>query len=131
MTKGTANKRARQEALIQLGKDLTRRSHSHCELCGKGGTRLAAIEVPPLPTEPDLEHSIFICEQCQEEMDPKNLRSQYWRFLETAIWSELPPVQITAVRLTRQFSNQGENWATTLLESLYLEPDIIDWLDGS
>ncbi|MEN8257388.1 MAG: phnA protein [Thermodesulfobacteriota bacterium] len=131
MAKGEANKRARQEALTHLGKDLTRRSHSHCELCGKGGTRLGAVEVAPLPAEPDLEHSIFICEQCQEAMSPNNLSPQYWRFLETAIWSDLPPVQITAVRLTRQFSTQGEDWATTLLESLYLEPAIIEWLDGS
>ena len=131
MSKGHTNKGARQEALLSLGKDLTRRSHSHCELCGKGGTRLEAVEVAPLPPEPDLEQALFICEQCREAMDPKNLPPQYWRFLETVIWSDLPPAQVTAVRLTRRLSSQGEGWATSLLEGLYLEPEIAKWLEES
>lgn len=129
MAKGVDRKKARQEGLTQLGKDLTRRSHAHCELCGHGGTGLEAMEVAPLPDKPALERTIFICNQCQEAMSPKSLTAQYWRFLETAIWSDLPPAQVTAVRLTRKLSDQGENWATTLLESLYLEPAIKAWLD--
>lgn len=39
--------RARPDDLAQLGKDLVRRSHAHCELCGKGGRALAPHEVPP------------------------------------------------------------------------------------
>ncbi len=131
MAKGLTPKRARLDALAQLGKDLTRRSRAHCELCGHGQTRLGALEVAPLPGEPDMAHTIFICEPCQEAMGPKDLDRQYWRFLETAIWSDLPPVQVTAVRLSRQLSAQGEDWATSLLEGLYLEPGIIEWLNES
>ncbi len=131
MAKGLPNKRARLDELTQLGKDLTRRSRAHCELCGHGGTSLAAFEVAPLPAAPSLEQTIFICDSCQKGMQAKDLSRQYWRFLETAIWSDLPPVQVTAVRLTRQLSAQGEDWATTLLDGLYLQPHIIEWLDKS
>lgn len=131
MTKGLTNKRARLDDLAQLGKDLTRRSRAHCELCGQGGTRLDAFEVTPLPAKPTLEHTLFICEQCRQEMTPKELNRQYWRFLETSIWSDLPPVQVTAVRLTRQLSAQGEDWATSHLEGLYLSPATIEWLGDS
>lgn len=131
MAKGVTKKQARLDELALLGKDLTRRSRAHCELCGHGGTRLEALEIAPLAEEPTLEHTIFICEQCRESMHPKKLNHQYWRFLETAIWSDLPAVQVTAVKLTRQLSAQGEDWASSLLESLYLDPAIIDWLDTS
>ncbi len=131
MAKGVTYKRARLDALAHLGKDLTRRSHAHCELCGHGDTRLDAVEVAPLPAEPNMEHTLFICEHCQKAMSPKGLNHQYWRFLETVIWSDMPAVQVTAVRLTRQLSAQGQDWATSLLEGLYLEPTIMEWLDES
>lgn len=131
MAKGLTKKMARLDDLGRLGKDLTRRSRAHCELCSKGGNRLNAVEVGPLPEEPDQEHTLFICEQCRQAMKPGDLSGQYWRFLETAIWSDLAPVQITAVRLTRQLSAQGHDWATSLLEGLYLEPAIVEWLDES
>jgi protein PhnA len=129
MAKGQANKKSRLDELGNLGKDLTRRSHAHCELCGKGGTRLDALEVSPLPPAPRLEQTIFICEECRGEMTSKELNNQYWRFLETVVWSDLPPVQVTAVRLARQLSAQGEDWATSLLEGLYLEQATIEWLN--
>ncbi len=127
MTKKLSAKKARLDDLALLGKDLTRRSHAHCELCGHGGTRLAALEVDPLPPEPELAHTLFLCGQCRLAMTPKELNGQYWRFLETAIWSDLPPAQVTAVRLTRRLSSQGEDWARSLLDGLYLEPAILDW----
>ncbi|MBU0681850.1 MAG: phnA protein [Proteobacteria bacterium] len=129
MAKGVSNKKARIDALAHLGKDLTRRCRAHCELCGHGNRGLEALEVEPLPAEPDLDHTMFICEQCRQAMRPKELNHQYWRFLETTIWSDLPAVQVTAVRLTRRLSVQGEEWATSLLEGLYLSPAIIEWLN--
>lgn len=131
MAKGLTKKKERLDDLAQLGKDLTRRSRAHCELCGIGRTRLDAWEVAPLPAQPDMEHTLFICEQCRGAMTPKELNHKYWRFLETVIWSDSPAVQVTAVRLTRQLSTQGEAWATSLLEGLYLETSIIEWLDKS
>jgi protein PhnA len=89
------------------------------------------VEIAPLPAEPDLDHSLFLCEQCRQAMQADKLDHQYWRFLETAIWSDLPQVQVTAVRLTRQLSAAGEGWATSLLEELYLSPVISEWLDKS
>lgn len=122
--------RARPDDLAQLGKDLVRRSHAHCELCGKGGRALAPHEVPPLPPRPELEHTIMICGQCQDELACGELNPLYWRFLETVVWSDLPAVQVTAVRLVRRLNEQGESWATALLDTLYLEPAIGQWLDA-
>lgn len=123
--------RARLDDLAHLGKDLVRRSHAHCELCGNGGRALEPHEVPPLPPRPQLEHTIMICGQCRDELTCGELNPLYWRFLGTVVWSDLPAVQVTAVRLVRRLNKQGENWAAALLDTLYLDPLVCQWLDAS
>ena len=60
MAKGLDQHRERLEALALLGKDLTRRAGSKCELCETAGAKLQIHEVPPVPSEPELEGCIFI-----------------------------------------------------------------------
>lgn len=130
MASGHQQHMQRQEALEALGRPLVRRAHARCELCGATHRQLAALEVPPLPEAPDVDHAIFICELCRDEMNAKVLRSDYWHFLESVIWSDIPPVQIVAVRLCRELAAKGVSWATETLAVLYLAPEIEKDLDG-
>jgi protein PhnA len=118
----------RQDAIANLGRDLTRRSKAKCELCNASGKRLFAMEVEPLPHQPDTEHSVFLCERCSDDMARETLDPTRWHFLESLVWSEIAPVQVTAVRLCRRLQDQGVDWAEDVLSNLYLSPEIEAWL---
>lgn len=127
MAKGLDQHRARLDALSLLGKDLTRRAGSKCELCDASGVKLQIHEVAPVPAEPDIEHCIFICGTCKEQIDtPKRREPDHWRCLNTSVWSEVPAVQVQAVRMLRALDQH--DWAKDLLEMLYLNPEIEEWL---
>ena len=113
---------------VVAGRDLTRRSKAHCELCGAAGERLFAVEVEPLPDQPDPDHAVFLCEQCRDGSDGGELDPSRWRFLESAVWSEIPAVQVTAVRVCIRLENAGIGWAADVLAGLYLSPEVEAWL---
>ena len=50
------------------------------------------------------------------------------RFLESVIWSEIPVVQVTAVRLCRMLAEDGVDWAAQVLDTVYLSPEVESWL---
>jgi len=113
---------AHQAALHALGKRLSRRARSHCELCDAAGVRLDVIEVEGSPEEePSEAWALLLCERCaalvqgRSHDDPDTLR-----FLATAVWSELQPVQIAAVRALRKVDAP---WAREALEGLWLDDD--------
>ena len=113
-------------ALSMLGKDLARRAHSKCELCEATGVKFGNREIEPIPQEPDLEHCLLLCEQCNQQMDRKGVPDEkYWRCLETTAWKELQVVQVTAVRILRAIN---VTWTEQLLDQLYLWPDSEAWL---
>jgi protein PhnA len=114
--------------LSRFAKDLVRRSRSKCELCDKGGVRLDVCELPPLEEEPFAEGCIFICEECHKQIDhPKKMIPSHWRCLNNALWSEVPAVQIMAVRMLRRLAKTECHWAEELLEHAYLEPETEEW----
>lgn len=124
MTARYQQQQARQEALTMLGRDLTRRSKAKCELCGTAGESLFAIEVEPVPAQPDPDHAVFLCAPCKDGNAGGKLDPNRWRFLESMIWSEILPVQVTAVRLCRRLEGAGVGWAGDVLASLYLSPEV-------
>ena len=129
MAKGFQQNQERNQALSSLGKDLTRRARSQCELCASSGEKLVVHEVPPAPAEPSLESSMFICQICADQIrHPARRDPDHWRCLNTSAWSEVPAVQVTAVRLLRAL--ESEQWAGALLEQIYLEPEIEAWLES-
>lgn len=128
MVRGYDKNQERLSALGLLGKDLARRAHSRCELCGASGVKLRTREIEPVPAEPALTHCLLICDACNTELDRRVPDINYWRFLETIAWSELPALQVTAVRLLRSIS---ASWAEQLLEQLYLFPEAEAWLEES
>lgn len=111
---------ARKAAVAALGKGLSRRARSRCELCGEGGT-LRVVEVSGGPDTPDEDWALLLCDRCREA-DPRDDPATL-RFLETAMWSELAPVQVMAVRRLRGLD---VGWAREALDGLWLEPEIAE-----
>ena len=124
MAKGHDRHVARLTEVAGLGKDLSRRAKSKCELC-QGHSKLFPVELKPLATEPHVNWAVLICERCANAMDSKKLNlDEDFQFLRESIWSEIEPVQVVAIRLMRQLANQGLSWAQHSLEDLYIDPDI-------
>ena len=128
MAKGLDQFKQRQEALNRFGKDLARRAKSRCELCDVDGVKLVTHEVEPVPNEPDFDHCILVCNTCKEQLDnPKRIDPNHWRCLNTCVWSEIPAVQVTAVRMLDSLNDQP--WAGDLKEQLYLSPEVETWIN--
>lgn len=128
MAKGYEANQERVATIQSFGKDLARRSHSRCELCEASGVKLTAMEVPPQPREPSLDHCVFLCGDCREAAEfPKRFRGgERWRCLAQTMWSEVPAVQVMAVRLLRRQSRE-QGWAREALDEVFLEPEVEDW----
>ena len=129
MAKGYQKNYERMSTLFRFGRDLARRAKSKCELCGQSGVPLHVVEVSPLPEEPEFASCIFICETCQTELEhPERLDRHHWRCLYESVWSDVPAVQVTAVRLLQRLA-LDERWAADLLEQVYLQPDVEFWVE--
>jgi hypothetical protein len=124
MARGHDRHREHQQALAALGRGLARRCGSACELCAEKGS-LKVIEVEGGPEEPEEDWAVMLCERCQEVVTgARRHDAGSLRFLETAVWSEVRPVQIAAVRVTRGLAAAGVEWATDCLDGLYLDPEV-------
>ncbi len=128
MARGHDLHKQRQAAIASLGRPLSRRAHSRCELCEARGTRLVPFEVAPIPEEPDPGCAVLICERCLAGAQGGRLDPNEWRFLENSAWSDVAPVQVAAVRLLGRLSAAGADWATDLQQNLYLPPEVEEWL---
>jgi protein PhnA len=128
MAKGYDEHRERMSLVNMLGKQLARRSRSHCELCGAGDVPLSVFEVPPEQAEPSADMALFLCEECRSPIDnPRQFNATRWHFLAECVWSDIPAVQVMAVRLLRRLSDT-EAWAAGALEDLYLDDEIEEWI---
>lgn len=121
MARGHDRHKAHQAAVAALGRGLARRCRSCCELCGEGGS-LKVYEVDGGPAEPEEDWAVMLCERCGEvHTERRRHDADSLRFLETAVWSEIRPAQIAAVRITRRLAGDGSEWARDCLEGLYLD----------
>ncbi len=120
MARGRERHEAHQQAVAALGRSLSRRARSRCELCGDGGP-LAVVEIPGGPEEPDEEWAVMLCARCRdlERADPGDCR-----FLEGSAWSETVPAQVLAVRHLRHLAADGVGWAADALDGLWLDEAI-------
>ncbi len=131
MVRGYDKHQGRLEALAALGRALARRSHSSCELCAATQVRLDPFEVPPLGEEPLLERTLLLCERCRQGVSAvKRIDGAAWRFLETAVWSELAPAQALSLYLVRSLAGRGESWAVDLLDQVYVAPEVAAWSEA-
>ena len=128
MAKGHDQHYERLSQVAMLGKELARRAKSKCELCEGSEGKLTPFEVEPLPEEPTAESAVLLCSLCRDNIERGEYDHNRWRFLESSIWSDTPPVQVTAVRACKSLSENGAGWAQDLLETVYLSPKVEEWL---
>ena len=128
MAKGFQKNKEHKEKVAMLGKTLIRRAEKKCELCQVQGESMAVMEGEPAPAVPDPDHAVMICNACAEVLAQEKPNPDQARFLESAVWSEIPAVQVTAVRLCRKLADTGTDWAVELLDAVYLSPEAEEWL---
>ena len=122
MAKGRDKYKAHQDALAALGRNLSRRARSRCELCGdREGLRPQGVAGGP--ADPVEDWALLACPRCRSAIDGELGDPSTLRFLEEAMWSELRPAQIAAVRVLRSVD---QPWAISALQGLYLDPEVED-----
>lgn len=126
MAKGYDAHQQRQLKLSAFGKDLARRAKSKCELSGASGVPLHIYEIPPAPDEPDYDRCLMLSEAVIDQINkPNTIIPDQWRNLGELIWSELPIVQVMALRLLIHIA-QSENWAQDIIDEAFLEEDVLE-----
>lgn len=127
MAKGYEIHQMRQLLLQGLGKDLTRRAKSKCELTGVAGVALRAYEVPPVPEIPDLERTLLLSDACHAVIQrPQTLNGREWHCLAEAVWSDFPALQVLAWRMLSHLASR-EAWAREILDEVVLDPEVEAW----
>ena len=107
---------------------LLERSDSKCELCGATGdtvNKLSVYGVPPHDNDsPD--ECVLVCGTCHEQINaPEKVDVEHWRCLNDSMWNQNPAVQVMAWRMLTRLRTAG--WPQNLLDTLYLEDDILAW----
>jgi protein PhnA len=106
---------------------LRERAGGKCELCGATD----ALEVMPVPPveEESAERYVLVCETCAAQIgDEEPLNETHWFCLRDAVWSGVPAVQVTSVRLLQRLG--GASWAQDLLGQVYLDEALQAWVDA-
>ncbi|MFK7928794.1 MAG: phnA protein [Myxococcota bacterium] len=129
MARGRDSHQARLAATSALGKTLTRRARSKCELCGDSDG-LKVVEVPPLPEEPSDDSALLACERCRRNLTDTLDDAGTLRFLENAVWEELLPSRLAAYILVQRLAKDEVQWAKALLEQVWVDEDLQQRLDG-
>ena len=111
MAKGKEKHQARLDAIQLHGKDLARRARSKCELCEEGG-ELRIHDTDP-ESAPSLETLLLGCDRCRALIEGRTDDPKTLRFLETAIWSDVPPVAASAREIIKRVDS---DWARNALE---------------
>lgn len=114
---------------MKLENIVKERSNGVCELSGEAGN-LSFYEVQPTSgNEP--ERTILICEKALAQIEKREEPDgKYWeRILPTAMWSEVPGVQVVSWRMLNRFRN--ESWAADALDMLYLDDEMLEWAKAS
>ena len=109
---------------MNLQDQLTTRSANKCELCSSD-IDLKVYEVP-FAKHNDADGCFMICKKCLAQIDKKEeLDSKHWSCLTTAMWSEVPGVQVVAWRLLNRLKE--ESWASENLDMMYLDDERLAW----
>ncbi|WP_298427220.1 alkylphosphonate utilization protein [uncultured Kordia sp.] len=109
---------------MSIEREIQKRSHNTCELCG-ATEKLSIYNVPP-NHDNKLEKSIYVCDTCNSQIaDPETMDVNHWRCLNDSMWSEVKAVQIVAWRMLHRLKKEG--WPQDLLDMMYLDEDDIIW----
>ena len=88
------------------------RSNGACELCGAKAS--VGLAVTPR------EDIVALCDTCASG----DGNDSHWRCLQGAVWSEVPAVQVQAVRQLRKLDAP---WAQETLDMVFLDDDLAAW----
>ena len=109
---------------MKLEEKLSARSENKCELCSTT-TSLSVYEVP-YAKYVDEDCCFKICNKCLAQLDKKEeLDSSHWTCLTTAMWSEVPGVQVVTWRMLNRLKE--ESWAADNLDMMYLDDERLAW----
>lgn len=109
---------------MKIADILLKRSEGKCELC-QAESPLSVYEVLPSDGK-DEENCILICDTCSNQIEKKaELNSIHWQCLTTAMWYEVPGIQVVAWRMLHRLKN--ETWAAENLDMMYLDDDRLAW----
>lgn len=108
---------------------LKQRSNGVCELSGEA-VELYQYAVP-FAKENNADGIILISKKCLDQIEKKEeLDAKFWeRILLSAMWSEVPAVQVVAWRMLNRF--RSESWASEALEMMYLDQDMLQWAEAT
>jgi protein PhnA len=109
---------------MKLEEIILKRSDNKCELC-ESDKAVKIYEVLPQNRTSEA-NCIAVCSICQNQIDKKaELDQTHWKCLTTAMWSEVPGVQVVSWRMLSRL--KSESWAADLLDMLYLDEDNLAW----
>lgn len=110
---------------MSVEQTLQERSGNQCELCGSQ-ENLAAFEVAP--SDGSAEQSAYLCQTCRSQIEaPETMDANHWRCLNDSMWNPSPAVQVLAFR---GLHNVKEDWATSLIDMMYMEDDTRKWAEA-
>jgi protein PhnA len=113
---------------MSIERNLIKRSNNCCELCSTT-EKISVFEVPPV-VEIEEKNCILICDKCKTEItNTQNLDTNHLRCLNDSMWSEFPAGQITVWRTLYKLKYQGEDWASDLIDMMYLNEDTLKWAE--
>ncbi len=105
--------------------ELKNRSGNQCELCGSaGGLKVYVLPQTPAAVKDD---AVYLCGKCLAQAEKQeDLDAAHWqRHAGTAMWSEVPAVQVMAWRMLSRLRN--ESWAQENLDMMYLDDETLAW----
>ncbi|SHO54440.1 PhnA domain-containing protein [Vibrio quintilis] len=106
---------------------LLERCGSACELCSATSPLQPYVVAPH--TQVTVDHAIMLCDTCRQQVEnPETADANHWRCLNDSMWSQVPPVQVTAWRQLKRLS-ESEGWAQDLLDMMYMEEDVAKWAE--
>ncbi len=94
---------------------------SICELCSSD-VDVRLIEVSP--SDASEEQSIYICENCNSQIQSGDLDETHFNCLNDSMWSEVPAVAVMSYRVLHKLGRQD------LVDMMYMEEDIKSWADA-
>jgi len=72
----------------------------------------------------------MICKSCKTQIcDLSATDPDHWRCLNDSMWSQVPAVQVVTWRMLDRLKSEG--WPLGLLETLYLDDEILAWAKTS
>ena len=111
MARGKEKIEARRAAVALLGKNLARRAERKCEFC-EAREGLRPFDTRP-DAEPSLEALVLLCPRCTGMMSGEAVDPRACRFLEGAVWNEVPVVAESALQCLRRIDAE---WARDTLD---------------